>query len=103
MGFYNKITDIQKVLDDDKIVNYKLLNVNNYSIPAEQKFDVICSWFSCGFHYPLSVYKELILKHSHKNTELIFDIRKKNIDDNQVEIVKILEEGEKHIKAVIKF
>ena len=36
-------------------------------------------------------------------TELIFDLRTKNIDLLGVKIIRILEEGEKHTKAIIKF
>jgi hypothetical protein len=103
MAFYNKLADIEQVLKDDNIVNYTMLNVKNYTVPAEQKFDLICSWFSCGFHYPLDAYKDLILKHSHADTKLIFDLRTKTADSLGVKIVQILEQGEKHIKAVIKF
>jgi SAM-dependent methyltransferase len=103
MAFYNKLDDIEHVLKEDEIKDYTILNVNNFVIPPEQKFDVICSWFSCGFHYPIDTYKNLILAHSHANTELIFDLRTKNINSLDVKIVRILEEGEKHTKAVIKF
>lgn len=103
MAFYNKLNDIEQVLQDDGVTDYTMLDVQNYTIPAEQKFDLICSWFSCGFHYPLDAYKDLILAHSHKDTELIFDLRTKTASKLGVKIVKILEEGEKHIKAVIKF
>jgi len=103
MAFYNKLDDIEKILNEDEIKNYKILNVNNFIIPPEQKFDLICSWFSCGFHYPVDTYKNLILAHSHENTELVFDLRTKNIDSLDIKIVRILEEGEKHTKAVIKF
>lgn len=103
MAFYNRLEDIEQVLQEDNIVDYTMLNVKNYTIPAQQKFDLICSWFSCGFHYPLDAYKDLILAHSHKDTELIFDLRTKTADKLGVEIVRVLEQGEKHIKAVIKF
>ncbi len=102
MGFYNKLEDIEQVLIQDNIADYQLIDVNNLTIPETEKFDLICSYFSCGFHYPISSYIDIIKKHSHENTTLIFDIRTKNLEDNPVEIVKILEEGEKHIKAVIK-
>jgi SAM-dependent methyltransferase len=103
MAFYNKLEDIEQALKHDNIDNYTLLNAKNFKIPKEQKFDIICSWFSCGFHYPLDAYKELILAHSHHETKLIFDLRTKTADKLGVEILQILEQGEKHIKAVIKF
>jgi hypothetical protein len=103
MAFYNRLDDIEQVLQEDNIQDYTMLDVNNFVIATEQKFDLICSWFSCGFHYPLDAYKNLILAHSHRDTELIFDLRTKAVDTLGVKIVRILEEGEKHIKAVIKF
>ena len=30
---------------------------------------------SCGFHYPVNIYKELILKHSHPETRIVMDLR----------------------------
>ena len=102
MGFYNKLDDIRNVCEFDKIENYQMIDANKIEIPLDQKFDLICSYLSCGFHYPISSYKELIKKHSHKDTELIFDLRRKNLEENEVKILKIIEEGEKHIKAVIK-
>jgi SAM-dependent methyltransferase len=102
MAFYNKLADIKQVLDQDNIKDYVLLDVNNYTIPTEQKFDLICSWFSCGFHYPIDTYRKLIKDHSHADTKVIVDLRTKIIDKLNVEIVQVLEEGEKHTKAVIK-
>jgi len=102
MAFYNRLSDIYAVLEQDQIENYVLLDVANYSIPADQKFDLICSWYSCGFHYPVDVYRELIQKHSHLDTKVILDLRKKNLDKLGVEILDVLEDGEKHIKAVVK-
>ncbi len=108
--FYSNLEDLKKVFDNDSINNYKLIDANNIDIPAEQKFDLICSYSSCGVHYPLNTYKELILKHSHKDTICIFDLRNRTLQNlkKEINIIKILQNPKpadpmNHIKAHFKF
>lgn len=107
--FYHPITWLKEQLDAKGTKNYNLIDVNNISIPEDKKFDVITSWLSCGFHYPASTYKDLILKHSHENTRIFLDIRihlkTKEIfhNDEGVEILKILSKHRKHVSAEIRF
>jgi hypothetical protein len=88
--------------------NYHLIDCNNIQIDEGIKFDLITSWVSCGFHYPSSTYRDLILKHSHADTKIIFDIRIKRKKSNPilepgVEIVHRLNERHKFVTAEIKF
>ncbi len=88
--------------------NYHLIDCNNIQISEDIKFDLITSWVSCGFHYPSSTYRDLILKHSHPDTKIIFDIRIKRKGTNPmlepgVEIIHRLNERQKYITAEIKF
>jgi hypothetical protein len=107
--FYHPISWLKEQLDAKGTKNYNLIDVNNISIPKDKKFDVITSWLSCGFHYPASTYKDLILQHSHENTRIFLDIRlhlkTKEIfhNDDSVEILKILSKHRKHINAEIRF
>ena len=107
--FYHPITWLKEQLDAKGTKNYNLIDVNNISIPEDKKFDVITSWLSCGFHYPASTYKDLILKHSHETTRIFLDIRihlkTKEIfhNDNGIEILKILSKHRKHVNAEIRF
>ena len=107
--FYHQISWLKEQLDNAKTKNYNLIDVNNISIPTDKKFDVITSWLSCGFHYPASTYKDLILQHSHKNTRIFLDIRihlkTKEVfhNDSSIEILKILSKHRKHISAEIRF
>ena len=63
---------------------------------------------SCGFHYPVNTYRDLILKHSHKNTKVIMDIRiryKKTIQhvkEEGVEILKVIAQRNKYMMAELK-
>lgn len=86
--------------------NYQLIDCNNINIDESIKFDLITSWLSCGFHYPLTTYKDLILKHSHENTKVIMDIRKKKdvlVIEDDVKIVAKLNQRKKYITCEIKF
>lgn len=106
--FYHPMSWLKEQLDTNETKNYNLIDVNNISIPKDKKFDVITSWLSCGFHYPASTYKDLILQHSHENTRIFLDIRlhlkTKEIfyNDNSIEILKILSKHKKHINAEIR-
>lgn len=106
--FYHPMSWLREQLDAKETKNYNLIDVNNISIPKDKKFDVITSWLSCGFHYPASTYKDLILQHSHENTRIFLDIRlhlkTKEIfyNDNSIEILKILSKHKKHINAEIR-
>lgn len=59
---------------------------------------MIYSGKSCGFHYPLSTYKDLLYRHSDENTLLIFDLRK-GADQGDIDFkIKdvIIDEGKSH-------
>jgi len=107
--FYHSMSWLKEQLDVAKTKNYNLIDVNNISIPKDKKFDVITSWLSCGFHYPASTYKDLILQHSHENTRIFLDIRihlkNKEIyyNDDNIKVLKILSKYRKHISAEIRF
>jgi len=78
-AFYHTLEELKKSWEE-RGMKYNFVDVKNIDIPEEIKFDLIYSSKSCGFHYPMSEYKHLILKHSHPNTSLIFDVRKSNFD-----------------------
>ena len=72
------------------------------------KFDLITSYFSCGFHYPVKEYKELIQRHSHENTRIILDLRcstksRTVVLEDDIEIVNVLINRTKSVMAEIKF
>jgi SAM-dependent methyltransferase len=82
MAFYSKIDDLKKSWNSRNL-QYNFIDANNINIPSSVKFDLIYSFESCGFHYPVNTYAELIKKHSHKDTVLIFDIRIKTYAENK--------------------
>jgi SAM-dependent methyltransferase len=106
--FYNSLDTLNEELTKLGTTNFKLLDCNNLKIPDDTKFDLITSWLSCGFHYPVSTYRDLILKHSHENTKVIVDLRtqlktKEIILEEGVEIIEILSTHRKHVNAHIRF
>lgn len=106
--FYNNLEVLNKQLINLETKNYHLIDCNNISIPSEVKFDLITSWLSCGFHYPISTYRDLILKHSHENTVVVFDIRLQLktheifYPESNVEIIHRLATNRKRLTAHVK-
>jgi SAM-dependent methyltransferase len=106
--FYHSIDFLDSKFKEANITNYHLVDVNNIVIPEDVKFDLITSWLSCGFHYPASTYRELILKHSHKNTVVVFDLKVPKDSEiptleSGVELINPLYKGRKHLSSHIRF
>ncbi len=80
MQFYLSFEYLKKHWDERKL-RYNLIDVNNIIIPNDKKFELIYSLKSCGFHYPLNIYFDLIKKHSDSNTRLIFEIRDSAVEE----------------------
>ena len=106
--YYYPLQKLDEELKKLGTQNYYLVDCNNIQIVEDVKFDLITSWVSCGFHYPSSTYRDLILKHSHENTKIIFDIRIKTKQINPVleggvELIQSLNNRRKYVTAEIKF
>lgn len=100
--FYFSFDDIKNMVERYNI-DYEIINVRHIVIDKCMNFDLICSFRSCGFHYPISEYFEIIRNHQHNNSLLIFDIRKNYKDTFEgINIVKNIEVGTKHTRSVIK-
>jgi SAM-dependent methyltransferase len=108
LKFYHTFEFLDTKLQELGTKNYHLVDANNINIPSNIKFDLITSWLSCGHHYPVKTYIDLMRKHSHENTRIILDIRCKGTPDNPVgvdgfEIVNIISTyGNKRCTAEIK-
>jgi SAM-dependent methyltransferase len=106
--FYHPLSEVDAELKKLGTKKYHLIDCNNINIPEDVKFDLITSWVSCGFHYPVNTYKDLILKHSHANTRIIMDLRviykKTNMPEQEdgVEIVNVINQRNKYIMAEVK-
>ena len=95
LKFYHTFEFLDAKLKELGTQNYHLVDANNISIPDDVKFDVITSWLSCGHHYPVNTYMELMRRHSHANTRIVLDIRCKGSQTNFIgvdgfEIVNVI-------------
>ena len=107
--FYHTFDFLDAKLQELGTKNYHLIDANNINIPEDVKFDVITSWLSCGHHYPVKTYIDLMKKHSHENTRIILDIRCKGTKTNFIgvdgfEVINVLSHagGKKRATVEIK-
>ena len=108
LKFYHTLDFLDNELTRLGTKNYRLIDANNINIPEDMKFDLITSWLSCGHHYPVDVYRELMLKHSHANTRIVVDLRRKGkaktiVNQSGFEVINIINDyGKKRCTAEIK-
>ena len=107
-AFYYKLDFLRNELDKLNTKNYHLVDCNNIDISEDVKFDLITSWVSCGFHYPVNTYRDLILKHSHEHTVVVMDLRilakqGQLIVEDGIEVVEILNNRKKYSTSHIRF
>jgi SAM-dependent methyltransferase len=106
--YYHPLEELDSKLKQLGTKNYHLIDCNNINIPENIKFDLITSWVSCGFHYPVNTYRDLILKHSHANTKIVMDLRvsyKKTglpTAEEGVTVTNVISRRNKYIMAEIK-
>jgi len=53
----------------------ELVDADQPLLDQDLRFDVIWSFASCGFHYPVSTHLALMRRHSHEHTLWIINIR----------------------------
>ena len=107
--FYHTFDFLNAKLQELGTKNYHLIDTNNINIDENVKFDLITSWLSCGHHYPVKTYIDLMKKHSHKDTRIILDIRCKGTSTNFIgvdgfEVVNVVSHagGKKRATVEIK-
>jgi hypothetical protein len=91
-------------------MRYNLVDGSNPKVPQDVKFDLVYSWLSCGFHYPVSTYKTLIQAHTNKDSIIIVDFRN-NLSASQIaqsdqthyRVIEVLEETNKKRTCHIEF
>lgn len=91
---------------DKQGMTYKFVDGSNPIVPSDVKFDLVYSWLSCGFHYPVSTYKQFIQDHTTDDSIIIMDVRAKShqvINDPAYDIVKVVAADNKKRTLHIKF
>jgi SAM-dependent methyltransferase len=90
MAFYTKIDSLKSSFNNRKI-KYNFVDANNIQLPLDLKFDLVYSNVSCGYHYPLTTYLELLKMHTTENSVLIFDINSSRLEEQTKNIFNVIE------------
>ena len=107
--WYLPIENLKRAWDEQGMT-YTLVDGANLQVPADVKFDVIYSWLSCGFHYPVTTYKKFIQEHATDDAVIIMDFRgnltaQQQADQNNsdYEVIRVVESSDKKRTLHIKF
>lgn len=95
--FYNSMDATKKTLQDNGVdsKNIYIYEVdNNVELIYKQRYDLIVSLLSCGWHYSIETYIDLLKNNLNDDGVLILDIRH---DTGQLEYAKEHFELFKHI------
>jgi hypothetical protein len=86
-------------------LQYTLVSAHDPCIPADIHFDLVTSWLSCGYHYPVNTYRDLILAHTDSTSSIIMDFRTKSLKHqaNMIIPVHTLEQGGKRTKMQFQY
>jgi len=107
MKYYWDLNKLRAVHDRKETTKYHIVDCDNITFPAGMKFDLISSYLSCGFHYPISTYYKVIKNYSHSDTRYIFDVRlgkgQQPVLDSEAEIIKVIHETKKYARCEIIF
>lgn len=105
--YYWDLASLRTRLENLGTKNFHLVDCDAIDIPDTVKFDLICSWKSCGYHYNINTYRDLILKHSHDNTKIVMDIRNskrgKRLPDDWRIVKELYRHGSKYVTCVIEY
>lgn len=77
--FYLPLTRLRQQWDAENL-RYHCVDASDIHIDSNITFDLVYSWVSCGFHYPVSVYKNLIQQHTNDDSVIIMEFRSGTID-----------------------
>jgi hypothetical protein len=106
-SFFNDLDLAKEIFVDYgvKEENIFLVHANNKNLKKLSKMDIITSFLSWGFHFPINVYLENIIELMHKNTILIIDIRKNTGDFEILQKnfdINIINQGSRTYRLICK-
>lgn len=104
--YYHELDILKARIEKLGGTNFHLLDCENINIQPDVKFDLITSWKSCGYHYPVNSYADLIKRHSHPGTLVVMDIRltksSLELDKGWQVVEELYRHKNKYITCVIK-
>lgn len=90
-------------------MDFTFVNGDTPCIDQDIKFDLVYSWLSCGFHYPVSTYRNLIKQHTTADSVIIMDFRCfrgrffTNFAEEGIEVIKEIDSDDKKRTLHIRF
>jgi 16S rRNA G1207 methylase RsmC len=104
-AFYNSLDVAREFLSLNGIKNICTLSANdNNTIETNEKFDLILSLISWGFHYPVETYLFQAYTHLQVDGHMIIDIRKNTNGLDKIKTVfsniKVISETDKKIRIL---
>ena len=93
--FYTPVSKLRESFDLRKL-RYDFINAESPSFKRKIEMDVIVSTGSCGFHYPVTTYKELIKSVSKKDTQIFMELRK-GVPHEGIKITRKIHEFSKSV------
>jgi SAM-dependent methyltransferase len=72
--YYNNLDLLTEFISSNSVKNYKIINGEEL-FNINEKFDLIMSLLSCGWHYSLTTYLDYIKNHLTDTGKLIIDVR----------------------------
>lgn len=104
--FYTRISSLENSFIQ-RGLDYTFVNANKIELSENIVFDLVYSNVSCGYHYPLSTYIDLIKKHTNDESLLIFDLHArflKNQTEKYFEIIemKSIDDSRKILKCSLR-
>jgi SAM-dependent methyltransferase len=106
LRFYSRVEDLKRSFDQRRL-QYSFVDANNINLNENIKFDLVYSNISCGYHYPLNTYADLLKKHTTKDTIMVFDIHTHYWTDQLGDLFEVVDHrsmvGKKILKCQIKF
>jgi len=93
--FYNSFDQTVRIMEENNVSGFEC------SLPPipEMFFDLVVSFWSWGFHYPIDYFAKTLFKHANENTAFITDLRK---GKGQLEQIKKVFKKVKIISSVKK-
>jgi SAM-dependent methyltransferase len=105
MKFYTKLETLAESYTA-RGMRFHQVNANDIKLEDDLVFDLVYSNISCGFHYPIATYLDLLRKHTNEHSIMIFDVLSRTTQEqigDQFEIVQSKRfVGKKIVKTQIK-
>jgi SAM-dependent methyltransferase len=104
-AFYNSLDVAREFLSLNGIKKIHTLSANEANtIETNEKFDLILSLISWGFHYPVETYLSQAYTHLQKGGHMIIDVRKNTMGLNKITSIfsdtTVISETDKKIRIL---